>query len=309
MTIAPEHSGSRRYLRFFTGVIWVAVPAMAGLYAASWPELPARLATHFDLGNHPNGWMSREASLTFSLVMGIFIAALATVILFRVKKPDPAAWALLSLFYVILGTVLWAEESIITYNIDGRPVSVTPVLVTGISAAMLVVVIALRTRRGDPFSITDVVAVEQHGSKMLALVLSAATVAILAVDAASPVPGARVALGFVSLLMLASAGAAWSGFRYVFSSSGIEIRALGYRLRSIPSADIQDYAVERWNVLVGYGIRGVGNKRAYVWSNRGVRIKTIEGEVFLGHDQPDKILGDLDLITRKHEVRGAAVSS
>ena len=74
MTIAAEQSGSRRVLRVFTGLVWVAVPVMAGMYAMSWQQLPARLATHFDLANHPNGWMSRGGSLTFSLVMGIFIA-------------------------------------------------------------------------------------------------------------------------------------------------------------------------------------------------------------------------------------------
>src|SRR6478609_5024980 len=119
MTIAFESSGSRRHLRIFTGLMWLAVPAMAGLYAMSWPELPARLATHFDLANHPNGWMSREASLAFLLVMVIFVAGLATLIVSRIQKPDPAAWSLLFLFYVIVGTFLWAAEAIIAYNVHG----------------------------------------------------------------------------------------------------------------------------------------------------------------------------------------------
>ncbi len=95
----------------------------------------------------------------------------------------------------------------------------------------------------------------------------------------------------------------------LFSSSGVEVRTLGFRLRSIPAADIKSYALDRWNVIGGYGIRGVGDKRAYVWGNRGVRIKTLEGEVFLGHDSPEQIIRDLDLITRKHEARGAGFSS
>ena len=45
-----------------------------------------------------------------------------------------------------------------------------------------------------------------------------------------------------------------------------------------------------------YGIRGIGDKRAYVWGNRGVRIKTTEGEVFWGHDDPERIVRDLDAI-------------
>src|SRR5256885_16505272 len=143
---------SRRYLRVFTGLIWVAVPTMAGLYAMSWQQLPERLATHFDLANHPNGWMSRGASLAFLLVMEIFVATLATVILARVKKPDPAAWALLVLFYVIVGTLLWAGEAIIAYNVHREPVNVAPVLWCGIGAARLVGVTPLVHRRGAQLS-------------------------------------------------------------------------------------------------------------------------------------------------------------
>jgi len=289
--------------------MWLVVPAMAAMYVMSWQELPARLATHFDLANHPNGWMSRDVSVTFSLVMGMFIAGSATLILSRVKRPDPAAWALLVLFYVIMGTLLWAEEAVIAYNVHGKPVNVLPVLAAGVSAAIVVVVIALGTRRGIPLATNNALAVERHDSKMLALVLGAAAVAMIAVITAIHVAGVQIALGLALILMLASATLAWDGFRYLFISSGIEIRALGFRLRSIPAADIKSYAIGRWNVIGGYGIRGVGDKRAYVWGNRGVRIETLEGEVFLGHDSPEQIIRDLDLITRNHEARGAALSS
>ena len=309
MTIAAERSGSRRLLRTLTALIWGAVPAMAGMYAMSWQELPARLATHFDLANHPNGWMSREASLTFSLVMGMFIAGLTTLTLSRVKRPDPAAWALLVLFYVIMGTLLWAENAVIAYNVHGRPVNVAPVLVTGISAAIVVAIIALATRRGIPLPADNVLAVERHDSKMLGLVLGAAAVAMLAVISAIPVTGVRIALGMAVVLMFGSAALAWGGFHYLFSSSGVEVRTLGFRLRSISAGDIKSYTPDRWKVSGGYGIRGVGDKRAYVWGNRGVLIKTLEGKVFLGHKNPEAIIRDLDLVTRNHEARGAAFSS
>jgi Protein of unknown function (DUF1648) len=308
MTTTVERSASRRYLTVFTALIWLAVPAMAGLYAMSWLELPARLATHFDLANHPNGWMSREASLIFSLMLGIFLVGLATLILSRIEKPDPAAWAVLIFFYVIIATVLWAEDRVIAFNVHREPVNVAPMLLASVSAAILVVVIALGTRRGVQLLASNVVAVERHGSAMLAFVLGAAAVAMIAALSAIPVAAARVALGFGVVLMLAGAAAAWDGFRYVFSPAGVEIRTLGFRLRSIPAADIQNYAVDRWNVLGGYGIRGVGTKRAYVWGNRGVRIDTLEGEVFLGHDDPENIVRDLNRITRNHEAREAGFS-
>jgi hypothetical protein len=271
--------------------------------------LPARLATHFDLANRANGWMPREASLTFSLVMAIFIAGVTTLILSRVKRPDPAAWAVLVLFYVIMGTLLWAENAVIAYNVHGTPVNVTPVLVTGISAAIVVAIIALGTRRGIPLPANNVLAIERHDSKMLGLVLGAAAGAIIAVIAAIHLVGVRIALGTAVVLMIGSAVLAWDGFRYVFSPSGVEVRALGFRLRSIPAGDIKSYAPDHWSVSGGYGIRGVGDKRAYVWGNRGVLIKTSEGEVFLGHKNPEAIIRDLDLLTRNHEAQGAAFSS
>ena len=309
MTISIQPSGSRRYLRIFTALMWIALPAMAALYAINWQQLPARLATHFDLANRPNGWMAREASLAFLLVMVIFVAALSTLILSRVQKPDPAAWSLLVPFYVILGTLLWAGEAIIDYNVHGQPVNVAPVLASGMGAAILVVITALMTTRGVQLPASNVLAIERHASPTMALVLGVASLAMIAVISAIPVVAVRVALGIAAVLMLASAALAWDGFHYLFSTSGIEVRTLGFRLRSIAAADVKSYAIDRWKMIGGYGIRGVGDKRAYVWGNRGVLIKTLDGEVFLGHDSPEQIIGDLDLITRNHEARGATFSS
>jgi len=70
--------------------------------------------------------------------------------------------------------------------------------------------------------------------------------------------------------------------------------ALGFRLRSVPLAQIQDYAIQPWSWVRGYGIRGVGASRAYVWGNRVVHIRTNDGEIFLGHSNPERIVRDLD---------------
>ena len=98
-------------------------------------------------------------------------------------------------------------------------------------------------------------------------------------------------------LFLTLAAFAWSGFEYRFGPAGVEVSTLGFRLRSIPLAQIEGYAVEPWNLLRGYGIRGVGNTRAYVWCNQVVHIKTTGGDVFLGHTDPQRIVRDLDSIT------------
>ena len=49
--------------------------------------------------------------------------------------------------------------------------------------------------------------------------------------------------------------------------------------------------------MEGYGICGIGERRAYVWGNTGVRLMLSDGEVFLGHGEPEKIMQDLNSIT------------
>jgi hypothetical protein len=138
---------------------------------------------------------------------------------------------------------------------------------------------------------------EQHGSVMWALVMIVPACGMVFFAGNVPLAGIRLTLIVSAIILFAAAAMAWSGFHYSFSPSGVEIRTLGVRVRSISAADIRSYAVDRWNVIGGYGIRGLGNRRAYVWGNSGVRIKTTQGEVFLGHSEPEKIIRDLDAIT------------
>ena len=72
---------------------------------------------------------------------------------------------------------------------------------------------------------------------------------------------------------------------------------LGFRLRSIPKQSILSYSIEPWSLIRGYGIRGIGNRRAYVWCNQVVHIKTTNGDIFLGHNDPARIVRDLDMVT------------
>jgi hypothetical protein len=122
------------------------------------------------------------------------------------------------------------------------------------------------------------------------------TFALALVIVKAPLGGVKLVLSLAMVLMFGGGAMAWSGFHYRFSPVGLEIRTLGFRLRSIPAHDVETYSIDGWNFFGGYGIRGIGEKRAYVWGNRGVRIKTSEGEVFLGHDEPERIVRDLDLI-------------
>jgi hypothetical protein len=293
-----SHRDATRSFRVLTELLWLAVPAQAAVCLLAWQQLPERLAAHFDLENLPSGWMSRPGWLIFSLAFTALLSATATGRLRRVQKPDAAGWGLVALFYFISGTLVWVSDCVIEFNAHHRPINLMPVVAGGVISAVLLAVVALITNRGAQLSSPTFLADEVHQSAAVALLLAAPSIAFAVLAARVPVPALRITMGLATAMMLAGAGLAWSGFRYLFSPAGVEIRSLGFRLRSIPAREIKTYAIERWNRLGCYGIRGVGNRRAYVWGNRGVRIQTTEGEVFLGHSQPEKIVRDLDLVVR-----------
>ncbi|MBV9626182.1 MAG: DUF1648 domain-containing protein [Acidobacteria bacterium] len=287
---------STRYFKGLTALAWTSVPAALALYVRCWNRLPARLATHFDFNNHPNGWMSREGAFVFTLALVTLVTAGTTWILSRVGKPDPAAWGLLAFCGVMLVTLLWVTDAVIDYNVYGQPLHILPAVAISMVAASLLVPLALLTRRSVQLTGARVFAEETHSSAIWGLVLALPAAFLAALALRIPLPAVRALLGLSMLMILAGAAMAWSGFHYQFSSAGVEIRTLGFRMRSIAARDIQSYSSARWSSAGGYGIRGVGSRRAYVWGNAGVRIKTREGEVFLGHDQPETLVRDLDRI-------------
>ncbi len=143
----------------------------------------------------------------------------------------------------------------------------------------------------------DVVAEETHSGRIWTLLLLPALI-IPAISASFyPTAPARWALVVIAVVGIGSLALVWSGFQYRFLRHGIEIRTLGFRLRSISKQSIVSYSIESWGLPRGYGIRGVGSTRAYVWGNKVVHIKTTNGDVFLGHSDPEKIVRDLDEMT------------
>jgi hypothetical protein len=301
MTGTLDNSGESKGLKTLGALIWLSLPATVVLYALAWNQLPARLATHFDFSGHANGWMSREGCVVFFILFATLMSATATWVLSRIRRPDPTAWALVTLFYIIVGILLWAERAIIAYNVESRPVDVMPVFAIGIIAAAIVMVIALGMRRGPQLPASTLLADEIHSSAIWAALMGLLTMLCASLLTKVPNTGLRLVMAMTLVIMLGATAMAWSGFHYLFTRAGVEIRMMGFRLRSIAAADIRSYAADQWNWLGGYGIRGVGNVRAYVWSNSGVRIQTNSGEVFLGHSDPKRIVRDLDKIVRNQQ--------
>lgn len=47
-----------------------------GYVASSYGDLPAKVASHFDIYGRPNGWMNREVCVGFTLGLGILVPAI-----------------------------------------------------------------------------------------------------------------------------------------------------------------------------------------------------------------------------------------
>lgn len=287
---------ARALYRLFSWLLWLGLPVAALRLFTVWDRLPMRLATHFDLAGQPNGWMSPNGFLVFILVTITAIATMATIVAYRASQPDLSAWTLLGFFCVVVGILYGAADGIVNYNLYGRGVHVVPYLVAGFGSLFVVLVVYIGTRRGPQLPAENLIADEVHGSKMWAVVMALPIILMAALAAAAPNLTVRLILAFPILLLVMAVIMAWSGFHYIFSNSGLEIRTLGFRLRTIPAGQIRDYAVDSWGPAGGYGIRGVGNTRAYVWGKKGVRIHLWDGEVFLGHREPERLVHDLDAV-------------
>ena len=288
---------NRKAFQACVGLLWLALPLTGLRYWLVWDQLPATIATHFNAAGRPNGWMTPMGSLTFGLGLTAVVLIVFTIILYimqRTNAGDAVSWAFLGFSYVVVGFIYYGNVSILNYNLHGQSVEVWPVLLFVPLAVLVFMAFYLGTKRGEPLPQQAWFAQEVHGSKLWAVVFLVPLIIELGAMRAIPLDSVRLGLGLLALLFVVFAAQAWMGFQYRFGPAGMEISTLGFRLRSIPGDQIKGYAEKNWSPLGGYGIRGVGQKRAYVWGNRGVLIKTSDGEVFLGHDQPKQIIRDLD---------------
>ena len=290
--------------RALTALLWLALPVIGLQYWMVWDQLPARMATHFGVAGQPNGWMTRETSLIFAMVVTTLVLVALTWALTRVRKPDVLAWSLLAMLYVVMGAMFSINVAMLNYNLHGRPLNIVPALAVVFIAAIAVTAVALASKRGAQLPRHDVVEAEEvHGSLLWASVFTVLTAVEVGVIAVIPLGGLRWVMALPALLLLAAAALAWGGFHYRFSGHGVEISTLGFRLRSIPLENIRAYTIAPWNPMGGYGIRGIGERRAYVWGNTGVRLMLSDGEVFLGHGEPEKIMQDLNSIRQNQKAR------
>ena len=291
---------NRKSFTILTALMWIALPLTALRYAQVWNQLPTRMATHFNVNGQANGWMPRDTSLYFGLGVTAFVLIVFTAIAFVIMKakttPEAVAFGMLGFFYLVLVFVFYGNNSVIQHNLTGSPVTVSPMLLGIPIVVFLFTFLYLGMHRGHPLPEAQILAEETHGSKAFAILFGILALVELSIAFSIPQPGVRVGMSVLALMFLLIAAHSWSGFHYRFTPAGLEIRTLGLRLRSIPQSQIAKYRPEKWMALRGYGIRGVGNARAYVWGSDVVHITTLEGEVFLGTNDPARTVRELDIM-------------
>ena len=289
------------WFRTLAASLWLAPGVMAVRYWQVWDRLPMRVASHFDAAGRANGWMTREASLYFDVIFLAFLAGVFSVVLFVVQRKyglGNLPWALLGFFHAEIWMFVHLLNSTVDYNLNGTAIAIRPLLVASALGGAVIVALVLGEKRGSAFSATEVLAEEVHSGKAWGASLLGAAAVLAAMAAAVPNLTARLALGLSAAATGAAGAMAWDGFHYYFTRHGVEVRTLGFRLKSIPVLEIKNYEIQPWNPVGGFGIRGLGNRKAYVWGKSGVRVEMYEGEVFLGHSDPQRIVHDLNVIKR-----------
>ncbi len=292
---------TRTWYKSLTALLWLAPVEMGFRYSRVWDRLPLRMASHFDAAGRVNGWMSRDAALYFDIGFMAFLAAVFSVVLYLVQRKyelTKLSWVLLVSLHAEIWAMVYLLNSTLDYNLYGSPISVSPFLLVSALGAIVIVAFALGEKRGRAFSASEVLAEEVHSGKRLAALFLLPVAVLAAIAVAIPNSTARLALCLVALITASTYAMAWDGFHYYFTRHGVEIRTLGFRLKSIPVLQIKNYEIQSWSALRGFGIRGVGNRKAYVWGRTGVRVEMYDGEVFLGHNDPQRIVHDLNVIKR-----------
>ena len=290
---------NRRAFQIGVALPWLALPLIALRYWQVWNELPAYMATHFDAANRPNGWMSRGTALWYGLAIAAFLLTIFSVVLYvtqRKREVTWSSWSLLAFFYLVIALIYGVNIGLVDYSLYGRAVNVTPMIVALPLGIVILLAVFFAAERGRALPSSDLIAEEVHAGRTWALVFLLPVLVEFWLVTVTPVATVRLGGGLVALVLLGAAAMAWSGFRYYFTTHGVEIHSLGFRLRSIPAEQIKEYRVQSWNPLGGYGIRGIGDRRAYVWGNQGVQITTSSGDIFLGHREPERIVHDLKMM-------------
>jgi hypothetical protein len=113
---------NRKYYKPLTWLMWLALPITALKYWRNWDRLPVRMAVHFDANWQPNGYTSREGALMLGLgIMAVMLLFFTIGALVANALKPAAEWPLLLAFYLGLGFLWYANNSIVEFNLNPPP--------------------------------------------------------------------------------------------------------------------------------------------------------------------------------------------
>jgi hypothetical protein len=263
--------------------------------------------------------MSRGGFLVFSCLALLAEMSVCSWFVYRLRNERYLGPALLVLLYLFAAGEVSLFWQLLTYNLEGTPILWRSVALAAALAAVIpaVAVLALRgdgpaeasrreapghrerTSPGPPSGERgNVLAVESHRSRKRFWINLPFCLGLVIGWIASPnlfwkgvVLALALGVGAVMWLI-------WFGFRYRFTAAGIEIRGPWGRLAFLPADEIESWevaTVRPLRDLGGWGIRGSGRHRAYIWGgNRVLRITRHDGELLLGHGRPERLARHLE---------------
>jgi uncharacterized SAM-binding protein YcdF (DUF218 family) len=241
---------SRNWYKTMTALLWLAPVVIGFRYWQDWDQPPRRMASHFDAAGRANGWMPRDVSLYFTLGVLIFVLTIFSFVLIMVVSKyslGKMAWALLAFFHVEIWAVVYMLNSTLDYNLVRRPIAVAPLLIITPIGVLVILALAFSEKRGVALPEAALVAEEVHSGKTWSALFLAPFLAVMFTVLAVPNTVARLAAGLFEMILLCAFALAWNGFHYYFTSHGIEIRTLGFRLKSIPLVQIKQYEIGGWS--------------------------------------------------------------
>ena len=287
-------------------VPWLALVAMLFDIWLAYDRLPPVIASHFNIAGLPNGWAPKQQFFTLIVPIAFGMLCLFTFLLGRFPQISGLGWLLMIAEYWSIGLMFGlvhatlrvglGEAKTLQFPAGGWSLIMGAALVIGEIGRIRV--IRKRANADHGASIAE----ETHGSAVMASVLTA--IAVVTVVAASVLQASGPARGVavtVSVIMLACAVWAFTGFAYRITTAGLEIRMLGMPIRFVAAKEIDSFAAERCNPLTdfgGWGIRGIGHMRAYIWGgNRCLHLHTFGGdELYLGASDPERMVRALQSV-------------
>ena len=284
--------------RWVIAVLWLTLPLLAWRIVATWSALPHEIVTHFDARGRPNGWQSPAQFAVFALAFLLFELSIMSFAMLRAFRLQSLWRCLTVIAYLAVGTcfvVFWQVLDHAAYGVPMTQLWPMPVILP--LAALVFAVAAVYSVKSEDspqaYAPQTLIAEEQHRSLLqLLLVIPGMGICIyLSVSNLGPVRYVGI---FLLAVMTWVAVAVLEGFRYLVRDDGIQIKGFLLPLRFVPRSAIRSYRADRWNGL-GYGIRLTSTGTAYIWGGRKVvNIATDSGDIMLGHDEPERLIRDLD---------------